>query len=257
MSEQLFGQETCRTVVEQLMARHGWSLLSASEFEERLRARVQAAGELDAAGIKGLAVNLYCEVWYAACRENGARRTPAYGELARYLYDQALYKMRDAEAAREVAQDALVLVAEQLPNCHNPGAFMAFALLKLWNASTAYFRARDLQARHTQAIPTGGDEDDGRDVPDPVAVLPEVAALESDLARRVVARCAELLRASPRGRKQIEAVLLKFLHEQSDEEIAHALGTDVPGVYVLRSRGLKRLREDAVLRGLFLTAASE
>jgi len=63
-------------------------------------------------------------------------------------------------------------------------------------------------------------------------------------------RLEEIFREAPQARNQLQAVFLKFLFGYSDEEIAVTLGTDVPNVHVLRSRGLKRLRGDPELRGL-------
>ena len=64
----------------------------------------------------------------------------------------------------------------------------------------------------------------------------------------LAARLGELIRASPRAEKQFRAVLYKFCYGYSDNEIAESLGTDVANVHVLRSRGLKRLRKDPILR---------
>jgi DNA-directed RNA polymerase specialized sigma24 family protein len=259
--------DTCQAIVDQLIARHGWALLDAAEYGRRLQIRVQAvwpaaapnaAPELpDAETLTKLAVNLYCEVWYEACAGAGERRLQAYSELARYLYDRALYKVNDGDAAQEITHEAILLVADQLPNCRNPGAFMAFALLKLWNASTAYFRARDLLARQTLAMPGGGDEEPGGDLPDRTAVTPEDAAVRSEIKDQLMARFVMLMLESPRARNQLLAVLLKFMSGLSDEEIAAELATDVPSVHVLRSRGLKRLREDGILRDLFRAITGE
>lgn len=267
MNELQLLHDTSKAVAVQLMARHNWALLDAAEFADRLHARAQAAippadspdlaDPANSEALTKLATSLYCEVWYEACSGAGERRKKAFSELARYLYDRALYKVRDAEVAREITHDAIVLVAEQLPNCRNPSAFMAFALLKLWNASTAYFRARDLRARHTGPVLPEDDEEGDRDLPDPSALKPEDAAVGVELTTRVLARFSELMQESPRAQKQFLAVLLKFFYGYSDEEIARELVTDVPSVHVLRSRGLKRLRDDASLQALFVTITSD
>ena len=257
MNELRLLHDTCKAVAAQLMARHDWALLDAAEFGNRLHARVQAAAPsadpADSTALIKVATDLYCEVWYEACSAAGERRVQAYSELARYLYDRALYKVHDVDVAREITHDAILLVAEQLPNCHNPGAFMAFALLKLWNASTAYFRTRDLHARHTDPVRLEPDDDQELELPDTSVVTPEDAAVRTELTANVLARFNALMQESPRAQKQLLAVLLKFFHGLSDEEIARELATDVPSVHVLRSRGLKRLREDAALQALFVT----
>jgi len=233
------------------MERHDWQLLDESDFCQRLTERARSAGEQSAEGLTREAINIYCEVWHAACDAQGERRNRAYQELARYLYDRALYKYRDPELAHEVTQEAIVLVAEQLGNCQSPGAFMAFAMLKLWNAATAYFRQRDRHSKHTTDLP----EADGpqQELSEPTMVAsasPEAVAVDADLATAVVLRVGEILQMAPRAENQIKAVVLKFLGSYSDEEIAAELGTDVSNVHVLRSRGLKRLRNDPVLEKL-------
>ena len=80
---------------------------------------------------------------------------------------------------------------------------------------------------------------------------PEESVIAGDLANALLARVGELMQQAPRAQQQFKAVLLKFLYAYSDEEIAEELATEVQNVHVLRSRGLKRLREDEVLRRLF------
>jgi RNA polymerase sigma factor (sigma-70 family) len=251
----------CDKVVSHLLERHGWQLLEKQGFARRLLARAQAAATEGAEPLEGealtaLAVNEYCLVWYEACRSQGSVQSRAFSELARYLYDRAVAKYGDPALAQEVAQDALVLVYEQIESCRNPGAFMAFALLKLWNAATSYFRRhkRLLEQSETLLAHEGGDEEAaseeaGADWVDRQP-LPDAVASDSERGEAIMARVTELLHDSPRAHKQLLAVLYKFVHGYSDQEIAAALETDIAGVHVLRSRGLARLREDAQLRAL-------
>jgi DNA-directed RNA polymerase specialized sigma24 family protein len=81
---------------------------------------------------------------------------------------------------------------------------------------------------------------------------PEEVVVDADLAAALMARLSELMCEAPRAYKQIKAVLLKFLDGRSDLEIAAELQIDVGNVYVLRSRGLKHLRTDPILKQLFL-----
>lgn len=242
--------EQCVAVVCRLLDRHDWRLLDQPEFSAQVRTRAQETGASDDEAVTTLAINLYCQVWHAACGDAGQRRERAYIELAHYLYDRACHKYGDAEMAREITQDAIVLVAEQLENCQNPGAFMAFALLKLWNAATTYFRRRDRQRAHTAPLPDehAAARFRGRAVPSPQS--PETTAVDRAMRQALLARLEEIVHQAPRARNQLRAVFFKFLHGYSDEEIAEALDTSVSNVYVLRSRGLKRLRQDAVLRRL-------
>ncbi|MFQ5340105.1 MAG: RNA polymerase sigma factor [Anaerolineae bacterium] len=242
-------REMCRAVVRRLTEKHDWRLLGEADFVAQVLARAQASCASSEEEIARLAINLYCEAWYTACGSADARRDRAYTELVRYLYDRARHKYGDGDLAQEVAHDAVILVAEQLDNCQNPGAFMAFAMLKLWNAATDHFRRRDRRLARIAPLP---DEADQEHTPlaDPSALQPEAAVVDETLSEALLLQLEEVFRQSPRARNQLQAVLLKFLFGYSDEEIAVALGTDVPNVHVLRSRGLKRLRGDPELRRL-------
>lgn len=242
-------REMCRTVVRRLITKHDWQLLGEEDFTAQVLARAQTSPASSEEEITRLAVNLYCQAWHTACGSPGVRRDRAYTELVRYLYDRARHKYGDAELAQEIAHDAVILVAEQLDNCQNPGAFMAFAMLKLWNAATDYFRRRDRRLARTAPLP---DEADQEHIPlvDPSALHPEAAVIDATLSEALLLQLEEVFRQSPRAHNQLQAVLLKFLFGYSDEEISVALGTDVPNVHVLRSRGLKRLRGDPELRRL-------
>ncbi|MFN8494084.1 MAG: RNA polymerase sigma factor [Caldilineaceae bacterium] len=241
----------CQQVIATLLQRHDWQLLDATSFCDQLtvQARAQALSAPDA--LMKLAIHLYCQRWYTACRSPDQQRPRAYTELAHYLYNRALHQYGDGEVAQEITQEALLLVAQQLDQVQNPGAFLAFALLKLWNAATAYFRQRDRHARRIQPLPEPSAEEQPADLADPQAPQPETIIADNELERQVRQRIEALITVAPRARNQFQAVLLKFLEGYSDAEIATALETDVANVHVLRSRGLNRLRADGVLRQLF------
>lgn len=251
MNNPTLSQAECRAVLAPLLAAHDWRLIEVEEFCQRVLQHHASAQEIGQDGILKSAVNVYCESWHAACRSNGERRQRAYTELAHYLYDRALHKYHDAEMAHEITHEAILLIAQQIDQVRNPGAFLAFALLKLWNAATTYFRQRDRQARRTQPLPDPSEEDQPSEVADQSTPLPAITSERSELERQVRARIEALIAEAPRAQLQFQAVLLKFLHGYSDSEIAEALATDVANVHVLRSRGLNRLRGDTALRQLF------
>ena len=240
----------CQQIVETLVVRHDWQLWTRVEFAQQIEERVKA-DEVDEEALTKLAVNLYCGVWHEACGSSGARRMRAYNELARYLYDRALHKYHDLEMAQEITHEAILLISQQLDQVRNPGAFLAFALLKLWNAATTYFRQRDRHARRSEPLPDPSDVEQPGEVADLQTPQPEAAVVQGELERFVRARIDALIADAPRARSQFQAVLLKFLHGYSDAEIAETLETDVASVHVLRSRGLNRLRTDVVLIRLF------
>jgi RNA polymerase sigma factor (sigma-70 family) len=239
-------------VVHQLIARYHWQLLDGETLSRRLFERAQSAAISEREPLVKLAITLYCEEWYAACSSEGERRSLAYSELAHYLYDSARHKYGNNDMAQEIAHDALILVSEQLGSCQKPGAFLAFVSLKLWNAATSYLRQRDRQTQRTEALPDESTEYAGAtaDLKD-ADPTPEERVVSSELTTTLLTRVGELMQQSPRAHPQFKAVLLKFLYGYSDEEIAGELDTEVQNVHVLRSRGLKRLREDPLLKELF------
>lgn len=243
--------EQSRVVVRRLIERHGWSLIDEADFSARVCERARATdapAEEDA--ITPLAINLYCKVLYRACCSRGRRRERAYTELARYLYERAQYKYDDPEMARAITHDAIILISEQLDNCRKPGAFLAFAMLKLWNAATTYFRRRDRRRDRTEALSEEHPEERSPAYATPPSASPEAMVVDAATVDAVLVRLEEIFRETPRARNQLRAVFLKFLHGYGDGEIAEGLDTNVSNVYVLRSRGLKRLRKDPVLRRL-------
>lgn len=262
MNGQSLTSDQCHAILTTLLVGHDWQLLTVPELYPLVMQRLAAQQEVPAGVPQGVsaavteevvskvAVNLYCEIWHAACGTTGERRARAYIELAHYLYDRALHKYGDRELAQEITHEAILLVAQQLDKCRQPGAFMAFALLKLWNAATTYFRARDRQAQHTQPMPE--ESEDAQSVPvAPVAAMPERVAVDNALTTTLFTRVGELMVEAPRAQQQLKAVMFKFLYDYSDQEIADVLDTDLANVHVLRSRGLKRLRTDPVLQQLF------
>lgn len=241
----------CNAVVRRLIERHGWSLIDEADFSARVLARAQSEDVApDGDAIKSLAINLYCEELYDACCSAGQRREQAYSELARYLYDRANYKYGDPEMARVITHDAIILLSEQLDNCRKPGAFLAFAMLKLWNAATTYFRKRDRRQERTESLPEEHPEERSSVYARPTSETPEATVIDAAMSEALLARLEEIFCEAPRARRQLRAVFLKFLYGHSDGEIADALDTKVSNVYVLRSRGLKRLRADPALRQL-------
>ncbi|MCB0064142.1 MAG: RNA polymerase sigma factor [Caldilineaceae bacterium] len=241
----------CEAALASFLTSHDWQLLTPHELWILILERSLPGGEITQEALINIAINCYCIAWHTACGASDTRRLRAYTELAHYLYDRALHKYGDREVAQEITHEAILLIAQQLDQVQNPGAFLAFALLKLWNAATTYFRQRDRQARHTQPLPDATVEDQPRELVDLHASLPMAVTESNELEQQVRTRIDALIAAAPRARSQLQAVLLKFLYGYSDAEIATALETDVANVHVLRSRGLNRLRADQELRQLF------
>lgn len=246
----------CQEVVAHLVKRHQWQLLPTKEFALRLHQRVIATGGEHHEGVLTTqAINLYCIEWYEACASEGERQERAFAELSRYLYDRALYQYKDAELATEFVQEALFRVFRLLHTCKNPGAFLTFTMFKVRQAATDYFRKRDRERLRTetlsedQAIDRAGD---GTNQFVDSTRLPLVeTVIDVEKAEAVLERIAELIAQNPRAKNQFLAVILKYLYDWSDKEIARELGISVGNVHILRNRGRKRLGNDPVLSELW------
>jgi RNA polymerase sigma factor (sigma-70 family) len=233
----------CRAVVRALRERHGWAVLSEDEPVRLVLGAVSAGGPKSWAA---LAEHVYSIALHEACLEaaDPARQWRAYEELHQQLYRVAFHRW--PELAEDAAQRAIELVFRQIERCHSPGAFMMFALWKLRQALKEERRLRGLVGPRPPAAGTpeetaitrpqlaGGDSREvalGRQVSPALQSASGNDAAEPDLARGLIDRdCLELLWASllrlPNP-EQRQAILLRFLGELDDQEIAARLGVTV------------------------------
>jgi RNA polymerase sigma factor (sigma-70 family) len=228
----------CDETVERLLARHGWSLLDRAEFVRRTRTILADQADLD---VQFVAFGVYNLALYQACSgaEGEYRRERAYRELFRVLYDRA--SRAYPEICDDVTQQALVQIIVRFGACREPRAFIPFALQHLMGAA----REQRRRMRPTRSLE--------REVGDDGASLADYLPAEDNIEVEFVAReqrerlhsfLTRYVHDHPRAQKQIDAVRLKFLAGLDDEHISSTLGVSVQNVHVLRSRGLRRLRDD-------------
>lgn len=228
--------QRCAAVVARLLSRHGWQLIEQGAFVRRTCAALEEAPGLDP---QFAAYGVYNQALHRACSgaEGPDRRDLAYRELYRTLYERAWHSYRDL--CEDATQLALVEVIARFEACRNPRAFIPFALLHLMGAARTLRR----QERRAESLersigvegrPLGDSLADATLIEETLVVEEEREAIEAFLARYV--------RQNPRSRKQIDAVRLKYLGGMDDERISKELGVSIENVYVLRSRGLSRLR---------------
>jgi len=230
---EVIAHQVCLGVVQDLMARYGWRLLSADALVERvLNAASSAASPAE---LERLAKHHYTLVLYEACRQEEQldRQEQGYYELFRFLFRVAHNRWPDL--AEDVTQRALVLIYEQIDRCRSPGAFLAFALNKLRHAFQQEQRARD------HSPPPEPLAEDG--VPSPSVSL--------DHQERAQVLIVALHRLP--DERQREVIVLKFFGGLSDEAMGYRLGITAGYVRVLRHRGIARLREDETLKAYFAT----
>jgi RNA polymerase sigma factor (sigma-70 family) len=220
-----------------LLAKHGWCLHDETSLAHQAAALLVSVPTptailIERTCIQVYAQTLYTAIWDPACRETAAR------ELHSYLLRIARYQW--PELADDAAQAALELVFKNAHTCRDPAAFLMFAINQLRSA------IKRVQAPWRE-LPLESIEENNEEEGLQARGAPQWVDWEDEVDEREAT--AELLRwlrsvieANPRAKMQILAVILKYLDELDDEEIARELNTSVDNVYVLRSRGLNKLR---------------
>lgn len=228
--------EACRRAAGQLLARHPSLLIGAADLSALMLQR--AAGEGVGKPLAQLAHECLALALHAACGDAHApeRIERAYTDLWAYLRRIAL--RRWPADADDITQRALVLVYQHYATCRRPAAFLKFAHYKLLHAAQ--------QERGTRPPPDSLDAEALVDtLPDPGDVA--AAALERIELEALAAAIGRL-----RDPRQRAAVLLRFVRGLSDQAIGAQLGITPEHAAVLRSRALKRLRDDPELRQALL-----
>jgi RNA polymerase sigma factor (sigma-70 family) len=241
----------CSLIVDRLITRYHCDLLDRDEFVRRTIAAAQSSVNID---IQLIAFGIYNQALYHACSgaEGSVRWELAYTELFKMLCERA--RPRYPDIWEDAVQTAIESTCASFDRCIEPRAFSAFAWQHFLNA------ARSLQPhlrRKDKRVPlslerTIGEADEqtfGDTLPDPNANIVELLLAQEQRAE--VRRILDLIEHEhQRAKKQIAAVRLKYLDGKDDDTIGHLLGVSVERVHELRSRGLKKLREDPRLRHL-------
>jgi len=238
---------TCREAADGLIVRHGWKLLDPEDLAARSLGLLAA----NLASTPARAVlHAYTLALYTACAggEGVSRREQAYVELHRYLYEIA--RWRYAADADELAQVALEMTFVGFVRCREPGAFLRYAIYQLQDAARALHRERgrpvdSLDRTLGSERGTFGAMLIDASQPDPCETV-----VRDDLRARFVACAAACERRHPRAGLQLRAVWLKYLGNLDDRSISTQIDKPVNLVHVLRSRGMRLLREQPEFRAL-------
>jgi RNA polymerase sigma-70 factor (ECF subfamily) len=143
--------------------------------------------------------------------------------------------MRSREDAADVAQEVAVDVLASLGKLRDPQAFDAWVhRITVRHAMRRLKRERS--TRRTEAPLELLDEDGRRE-----------AIKDGDIDARLAARQALVGALSRLPARQRLALVLRYVHDLPDGEIAAALGCRVGTVHALLSRGRRSLREDRQL----------
>lgn len=205
---------------------------------------------------------------YRACRSPDPRvHGPAYQRLHAILLPEARRRSHDLAAAglaEDATQEALAGVWRVLASPHDirPESFVSYCISAVMRRVVDEARRRDPDApvRGSRRPPEAhmvrldGPTGDGRDVGDVVADTG--ADRPDDLAERL-----ELQRAlAAIGRPGIvsdrsrEVLLLGYMEDWTDAELAARLGTTANNVYQIRFQDLRRLRSDRSFMGALAAA---
>jgi RNA polymerase sigma factor (sigma-70 family) len=221
----------CQRIVQDLIAKHRWTLLEPDELVERVLRSAPAGSD---AQMAAWAKHHYSAALYEACRqtENTDRCERGYDELARMLYRAAYNRL--PELAQDITQNTVATIMEQIHLCRNPGTFVAFALGKLRGASTEALRNKGRQPYEDEDALRTIATQHGRPAP--------------SLAQRERTRAIlRSIKSLPSERQQ-KVILLKYFEELSDAQIAERLDISVANVRVSRHRGMEKLRQDERLK---------
>lgn len=215
--------------VDQLLARFKWQLLAREEFIAATVAHM-AAEVFDSPN--QAAFNRYTLTMYAACagQEGRARQELAFTELGRYLADIAQGHFREYDP--DLIAEALSEIFLNLAQCRKPGAFLAFAKQRLRDLVRRRWQNRGLPLEAANALESD-ERDDGLN-----------QAISAELRERVLLCGRQFLARHKGAQLQFLAVWLKYMQQLDDQVIAAQLGKEPRQVYVLRSRGLKKLRNE-------------
>jgi RNA polymerase sigma factor (sigma-70 family) len=244
-------ERQCSIIVDRLICRYRWSLLGRDEFIERTIAAAQSRLEIN---VQLIAFGVYNQALHSACSgaEGSARWELAYTELFVLLSDRA--RPRYPDVWEDAIQAAIESTCTSFERCLEPRAFSAFAWQYFLNAVRSlqpHLRRRDKQLPLSleRSIGEADQQAFGDTLPDPNANIVELLLTQEQHAE--VRQILDLIEQEhQRAKKQIAAVRLKYLDGKDDDTIGHVLGVSVERVHELRSRGLKKLRQDPRLRRL-------
>jgi RNA polymerase sigma factor (sigma-70 family) len=239
--------------IRRYLEKRGWELVS--NFD-RFATRVLAAAQsrASAAGMEGIernlereTIRLYSSVLYQSLQ---VERSTAYRrvleELWTYLFPLALYKTRDEELAKECIQRTLIKVWQKHDQCSDPERFLGWAKVVLLNEIRMYFR----EEKGAREIPeTDLDIQETQPGEQILATLHTTNGSQRPLENGVVQmetvqRLRDVLRVTLHSEAQSLVIEGLFIHNMGVKAMAETLGTNPSNVYVLKSRALKRLRQD-------------
>lgn len=234
--------DLCREVAASVLKQHRWGLLTHEELAQEMMS-VLDSGIM--AEPRRAAMYVYSLRLYAACsgQAGSDRQNQAFLELSRYLYQISFHEhiTLAPDLRQEAINESLLRIWRRLDQCRKHGAFLVFAAYEMYNVIRPLWRGGTPEdyLEEAEQMP------DTRMAGDPLARV-----ISAELRQRVRACFASLIRRCPRAKQQLEAVWLKHIEFLDDATICKYLKKSIGSVYVLRTRGLERLRADPEWRSI-------
>jgi DNA-directed RNA polymerase specialized sigma24 family protein len=238
--------QQCKAAIDRFTTHYGWQLIDADTLAQRALDNMRhGCFASPAAAVMGA----YCVVLYNACTgsEGADRQNRAYQELGYYLFSlvRQRYRHLPSDDWEDVTQSALERVCLNLGNCREPIAFLMFAAQQLLDA--VRHTLRRVQRAHESLDRTNGDEAFVYEPVDQATSAFDQIVIAED-RQTVTQLLDDFVIRHPRAWLQILIVRESFLLDMEDAEIADRHSNTRGGVYSAKSRGLKALRDDPVLR---------
>ncbi len=183
----------------------------------------------------------YCPILLAACREDGSdRQERAFTELHQWIYPRVFARVGNAQDAKDVAQEVLVKVHQNLHQVREPHGFLGWVSVIMRREIVDYYRRKgrldQIEQEMTWKIDDNGDDDGMDDLEGPDSFLEaDVDAAEEELIRMIY----ECMPKKNRRRADV-LVALTFL-EQTVAEVAESLEITANAVYLLYFQAKKDL----------------
>jgi DNA-directed RNA polymerase specialized sigma24 family protein len=236
--------------VDKLLAVYDWQLIDHQAFVE---ATHNAWLDSPTTDLSYLAFGIYNNVLYHACvgMHGLAAWERAYAELFTMLAARA--KAAYPDIWDDAVQAALVQICSSIERCKEPRAFFLFAWGYVQNAARS-MRPGLHQKQYGSDLSLEPDISGIRPLVDQVtdgSPGTEDLVLANERLHEIRSRVLAIIQQHPRAKQQIEAVTLKHLDGLDDRAISQQLAVNIDSLYVLRARGLKKLRDDPLLRGYF------
>ena len=176
-------------------------------------------------------------------------------EVERRAFKQALFAVRDEDAALDIVQDAMLKLTEKYPGKPAQELPMLFQRI-LQNTIHDHFRRQKVRSTWTTLLSAFGHKDDKDEDFDPLETLPaRDANAGSDPAQQqqqaeIVAAIEQALTRLPARQRQ--AFLLRYWEELDVAETATAMGCSEGSVKTHCSRAVHALAEVLKAKGITL-----